>query len=80
MFLFCCDHFIIAVTVVGHRRQGLPRGKSDRRHEPENWRHGTFLTATSDWNEQLKYKSDTINVEKKTADRGSVQQEQNFYF
>ena len=42
--------------------RGPPRGKSDRRHEPENWRHGTFLTATSDWNEQLKYESDTITV------------------
>ena len=35
------------------------------RHEPENWLYGTFLTETRDWNEQLKYKSDTINVEKK---------------
>ena len=27
MFLFCCDHFIIAVTAVGHRTMGTLRSK-----------------------------------------------------
>ena len=35
------------------------------------------MTATSNWNEQLKYESDTTNVEKKTADRKSVQRQEN---
>ena len=26
----------------GNHARGLPRGKSDKRHGPENWQHGTF--------------------------------------
>ncbi len=39
--------------------RGLPRGKSDKRHGPEYWRHRNILTATSDIITALKCDSDT---------------------